>query len=86
VNPARNFDANADVCVSCCCKTSQLPHAIPVIHNTLNVSCLLPPLQQSRELLERLKRMDAFDTQNFDCTVCPHCFSLANGHAVMKTC
>jgi len=26
-------------------------------------------MQQSRELLARLKRMDAFDTQNFDTTV-----------------
>ena len=37
------------------------------------MSCLDPALQQSRELLERLKRMDAFDTQNFDCAVGTRC-------------
>jgi hypothetical protein len=36
---------------------------------SLTESGIASTLQQSRELLERLKRMDAFDTQNFDCAV-----------------
>lgn len=39
--------------------------------------------QQGRELLERLKRMDAFDTQNFDSTVS---MNFINSAACAKVC
>ena len=66
LQPDVHAASRLDHFVRCPCKrTAFLASCNPANGSAL----LLPALQQSRELLERLKRMDAFDTQNFDCTV-----------------